>query len=162
MRNYRPNDPAEPKRPRYMGPIALLIDERCISAGEGWASWFVANKRARLFGAATTGASSQKETCALTNGMYKVTFAIRARRGFLDRPIEERGLEPDVPVRCEAEDLAVGKDTVAEATREYLTTLVSRQRPQSPQGPGLTTRLTLFATARLDRERLCLCPVRSR
>ena len=30
--------------------LALLIDERCISAGEGWASWFIANKRARTFG----------------------------------------------------------------------------------------------------------------
>ncbi len=135
LRNFRPNDPAEPGRPRYLGPIAILIDERCISAGEGWASWFVANKRARLFGAATAGASSQKETYTLSNGMYKVTFAIRARRGFLDHPIEERGLEPDVPVRCKAEDLAVGKDTVLEAAREYLTTLVHRQHPQSRRSP---------------------------
>ncbi len=29
-------------QPHHDGPIALLIDERCISAGEGWASWFVA------------------------------------------------------------------------------------------------------------------------
>ncbi len=136
LRNFRPNDPAEPKRPRYMGPISLLIDERCISAGEGWASWFVANKRARLFGAATAGASSQKETYTLSNGMYQVMFAVRARRGSLDRPIEGRGLEPDVPVRCKAEDLAVGKDTVLETARDYLTTLISRQPPQSRSRPG--------------------------
>jgi carboxyl-terminal processing protease len=131
LRNFIPDDPAEPKRPRYGGPIAMLIDERCISAGEGWASWFVANKRARLFGTTTAGGSSAKETYKLTNGLYQVTFAVRARRGFLDRPIEGRGLEPDVPVRCKAADLAVGKDTVLEAAREYLVILTSRVNPHS-------------------------------
>ncbi len=136
LRNFRPDDPNEPKRPRYGGPIAMLIDERCISAGEGWASWFVANKRARLFGATTAGASSQKETYPLTNGLYKVFFPIRARRGFLNRPIEGRGLEPDVPVRCKAEDLAAGKDTVLEAAREYLRTLTSRQPLHTRKSDG--------------------------
>src|SRR5262249_35700146 len=45
-----PGAPAEPDRPRFKGPMALLLDERCISAGEGWASWFIARKRARVFG----------------------------------------------------------------------------------------------------------------
>ena len=58
--------------PLYRGPIAMLIDERCISAGEGWASWFVARKRARLFGTTTAGASARKEIYTLTNGLYKV------------------------------------------------------------------------------------------
>ena len=48
LRNFDANDEAEPDRPRYKGPMALLIDERCISAGEGWASWFVAKKRAAV------------------------------------------------------------------------------------------------------------------
>jgi hypothetical protein len=62
FRNFSPDDPAEPNRPRYAGPIAVLIDARCISAGEGWASWFVAKKRAKLFGETTAGASSRKLT----------------------------------------------------------------------------------------------------
>ena len=126
VRNFNVEDGVEPMRPRYAGPIAMLIDERCISAGEGWASWFVANKRARLFGAATAGASSAKETYTLSNGLYKVVFAVRARRGFLDRPIEGRGLVPDVPVRCSAADLAAGKDTVLETARRYLLALDTR------------------------------------
>ncbi len=113
---------AEAKRqsPHYDGPIALLIDERCISAGEGWTSWFVAKKRARLFGTTTAGASSRKETYALTNGLYKVVIPVKAYTGFLDRPIERRGIEPDVEVRCNAEDLAQGRDTVAEAAARWL------------------------------------------
>ena len=68
FRNFdlAPGDGAAPHRPLYKGPIAMLIDERCISAGEGWASWFVARKRARLFGTTTAGASARKETYTLT------------------------------------------------------------------------------------------------
>ncbi len=115
-----PDAEAKRHRPHYDGPIALLIDVRCISAGEGWASWFVAKKRARRFGTTTAGASSRKETYTLTNGLYKVVIPVKAYTGFLDRPIERRGLEPDVEVRCNAKDLAQGRDTVAEAAMRWL------------------------------------------
>ena len=100
--------------------MALVIDARCISAGEGWASWFIAKRRARVFGETTAGASSRKRTYTLKNGFYRVTFPVKAYRGSLDRPIERRGLEPDVPLRHNAQDLAAGRDTVLEAAREYL------------------------------------------
>jgi C-terminal processing protease CtpA/Prc len=111
----------QPKRPRYTEPIALLIDERCISAGEGWASWFIAHKRARVFGTTTAGASARKTTYTLSNGLYKVVVPVKAYNGFLDRPIERRGLEPDVEVRCSAKDLSEGRDTVVEAAAHWLT-----------------------------------------
>lgn len=125
VRNFdlSPDDTAEPQRPRYRGPIAILTDERCISAGEGWASWFVAKKRARLFGATTAGASSRKEMYTLSNGLYQVVVPVKAYSGFLDRPIERRGLEPDVPVRCTARDLANGRDTVVDTAVRWLDTV---------------------------------------
>jgi len=116
-----PGEATAPHRPIYQGPIALLIDERCISAGEGWASWFVARKRARSFGTATAGASARKETYTLSNGLYKVEIPVKAYTGFLDRAIERRGLEPDVEVRCTARDLSRGRDRVAEVAVEWLT-----------------------------------------
>jgi len=119
-RNFDADDPAEPERPRFTGPITLLIDARCISAGEGWASWFAANGRARLFGGASAGASARKIEYTLKNGLYKVRFPVKAYKGFLDRPIERRGLEPDVPVRQKAADIAAGRDTVLEAAKAYL------------------------------------------
>lgn len=119
-RNFALDDEHEPERTRFAGPMALLLDARCISAGEGWASWFVATGRARSFGEATAGASSRKTTYTLSNGLYRVTFPVKAYRGFLDRPIERRGLEPDVPVRQTAADLAAGRDTVLEAARRHL------------------------------------------
>ncbi|MHC4403580.1 MAG: S41 family peptidase, partial [Planctomycetota bacterium] len=119
-RNFAPDDSEEPDRPRFGGPMVLLIDARCISAGEGWASWFVAHRRARVFGGTTAGASSRKATYTLNNGFYKVVFPVKAYRGFLGRPIERRGLVPDVPLRHNMQDLAAGRDTVLEAARHYL------------------------------------------
>jgi C-terminal processing protease CtpA/Prc len=119
--NFAPDsDTVEPERPRFKGPIALLIDSRCISAGEGWASWFVANNRARVFGEATAGASSRKTIYTLKNGLYRVRFPIKAYRGYLDRPIERQGLVPDVPIKLRATDIAAGRDTVLEAAKQYL------------------------------------------
>ena len=113
-------DSEEPERPRYKGPIALLIDSRCISAGEGWASWFVANNRARLFGETTAGASSRKIIYELKNGLYKVRFPVKAYKGYLDRPIERFGLKPDVPIFQNAQDLIERRDTVLQAAKQYL------------------------------------------
>jgi C-terminal processing protease CtpA/Prc len=100
--------------------MAVLIDARCISAGEGWASWFVKNKRAKFFGEGTAGASSRKRQHVTKDGLYTVTFPVKAYNGYLDRPIERRGLEPDEPVRQNAQDLANGRDTVLVAARKYL------------------------------------------
>ncbi len=120
FRNFDLDDKDEPDRPRFKGKIALLLDERTISAGEGWASWFIAKKRAKTFGSTTSGASSRKEEYTLTNGLYKVIVPVKAYTGFLDRPIERRGLEPDMPVRVNAKDLAQGKDTVLETAKKWL------------------------------------------
>jgi C-terminal processing protease CtpA/Prc len=123
VRNFNPDDLTnQPNRPRYAGPIALLLDERCISAGEGWASWFIAKKRACTFGATTAGASSRKEEYELSNHLYKVRIPVKAYTGSLDRPIESKGLEPDVPVRYNAKALSEGKDTVLETAKKWLLT----------------------------------------
>ena len=118
--NFMTDDASEHDRPMFKGPIAMLTDARCISAGEGWASWFIANKRAQVFGEATAGASARKIVYTLTNDLYKVRYPVKAYTGFLDRPIERRGLEPDVPVKQNARDLAAGRDTVLEAAKRYL------------------------------------------
>jgi len=52
--------------------------------------------------------------------LYKVKYPVRPRTGFLDRPIESQGLEPDVEIKQTAEDLAQGRDTALEAARSYL------------------------------------------
>jgi hypothetical protein len=49
-----------------------------------------------------------------------VVVPVKAYTGSLDRPIERRGLEPDVEVRCTASDLSRGRDTVLETAAEWL------------------------------------------
>jgi C-terminal processing protease CtpA/Prc len=73
-----------------------------------------------LFGTTSAGASCRKTTYTLTDGLYRVVVPVKAYAGFLDRPIERRGLEPDVEVRCTASDLSRGRDTVAEAAAGWL------------------------------------------
>jgi C-terminal processing protease CtpA/Prc len=109
-----------PEKPRFKGPLALLVDARCISAGEGWASWFVANKRARLFGETTAGASSRKIRYELKNGLFKVQLPVKFYQGYLDRPIEYHGLRPDVSLLQKAKGIVEKRDTVLEAAEKYL------------------------------------------
>lgn len=123
--NFDSNQKAEPERPRYVGNIAILLDARCISAGEGWISWFVGKPNVRMFGATTAGASSRKTTYTLKNGLYAARYPVKAYTGFLDRPIERRGIEPDFAVVQTATDLVAGTDTVLEAARSYLANLRS-------------------------------------
>ena len=107
-------------RPLYKGKIAVLIDQRCISAGEGWSSWFKRYKRAKFFGQTTAGASARKIIYPLDNDKYKVRIPIKGYRGFLTRLIERRGIEPDYKVDYEAKDIAKGRDTILEAAKKWL------------------------------------------
>jgi len=118
--NFNLESPEESGRIKYRKPVAVLISPRCISAGEGWASWFVAKKRARFFGEPTAGASGRKTTYTLPSGRFKVRYVVKPYKGYLDRCIEGRGLEPDVTVVQTAGDLADERDTVLEAARDYL------------------------------------------
>ena len=124
---YTDGDTNQSTRPRYAGPMAVLIDNRCVSAGEGWASWFIANKRAKFFGQTTAGASSAKDTYLLKNGLYRIKYSTRPRTGFLNRTIERQGLEPDEEVKQTAQDLAQRRDTVLEAAREHLLSIKPEQ-----------------------------------
>lgn len=112
---------------RLCRPTAVLIDERCISAGEGWVSWFRNKPAVRFFGQTTAGASSAKDDYTLLNGFYRVRIPVRPRTGFLDRPIERRGIEPDVYLRQTAADLEAGRDTVLEAAKAWLEEELARQ-----------------------------------
>jgi C-terminal processing protease CtpA/Prc len=120
FRNFDPDDQAEPQRPRFLRPVAVLIDARTISAGEGWSSWFHAKHRAKFFGETTAGASARKTTVAVADGLFQVMYPIKAYTGFLDRPIERLGIAPDVPVRPSAKDLAQGVDSVLETAKRSL------------------------------------------
>jgi len=101
-------------------PIAVLIDPGTTGEGEAWASWFTSTGRARFYGEATAGSASVTEDVDVAGGKWRLRLPMRLLRGSLDRPIEGRGLEPDVPVRPLAEDIAEGRDTLIERVRHDL------------------------------------------
>ena len=119
-RNFALDDKEEPDRPRFRGPIALTdrltLHQRrrglgLVVCGHQAGPALRRDNRRRLVA---------QETYTLKNGLYTVTFPVKAYTGFLDRPIERRGLEPDVPLRQNAGDLAAGRDTVLEAAKRYI------------------------------------------
>ncbi len=131
FRSFDPDDHANLNDPVFSGRLAVLIDSRCISAGEGWSSWFKAKNRAKFFGETTAGALGAQKTIDVAGGLFRVTYPLRAYTGFLDRPIERLGIAPDVPVRPNAKDLSQGIDTVLETARRSLINLASRISPAS-------------------------------
>lgn len=108
-------DPNATGRPHFSGPINILIDARCISAGEGWLSWFVATRRATLIGQTTAGASARKQELDIAGGLYRCRIPVKPYSGHLDRWIERRGIEPDIEIHYASADLARGRDTVLQA-----------------------------------------------
>lgn len=53
-------------------------------------------------------------------GLFQARYPIKPYKGFLDRPIECLGIEPDASIKQTAVYLANGTDTVLEAARKYL------------------------------------------
>ena len=67
-----------------------------------------------------SGASSRKKTIDVLGGAYRVIYSVKAYRGFLDRPIERLGIEPNVVLYHTAESISQGKDEVLIAARKHL------------------------------------------
>ncbi len=114
------DSPDTPEDYFFEGPVVILTDSGCMSAGEGWSSWFYSSQRATFIGETTAGASSRKEHFPLLGGKYLARIPVKAYTGFLDRPIEYIGILPHLGVRPNREDLARGIDTVVEAAIDYL------------------------------------------
>jgi C-terminal processing protease CtpA/Prc len=106
-------------------PIAVLIDAGTTDGGEAWASWFAANGRGRFYGEATAGSGSLTEDVDIADGRWKLRLPLESVRGFLDRPIEGRGLEPDVMIQPFADDLQTGRDSLIERVRADLRIVTS-------------------------------------
>ncbi len=103
-------------------PLAVLIDAGCFSSGETCARELkrMGGKKARLFGSATAGSSSSKKDWSFPSGVATVRFSVASRKGLNGKPIEFYGIEPDVAVESNPEDIARGVDTEMLAAEKYL------------------------------------------
>ncbi|MCA8970777.1 MAG: hypothetical protein KDC95_13365 [Planctomycetes bacterium] len=93
--------------------VAVLIDGGCISAGETMARDLVRHAKARLYGQTTAGSSSTKKLLDLLGGKIQVRYSNASRNG-IKRDIEFYGIEPDVIVEADPDEVRSGKNSMIE------------------------------------------------
>ncbi len=93
------------------GPVAVILDAGCISAGETLARDFVNRKQARLFGLPTAGSSSSKRDWSFPSGIATIKFSTRSRGGVGGKPIEGSGIQPDEVVEVVPEEIQAGQNS---------------------------------------------------
>ncbi len=101
-------------------PVAVIIDEGCISAGETLARDFANHAGARLFGAKTAGSSTAKQHWTFPSGIASVTLSVRSRWRLDKKPIEFNGIDPDEPVEAVPEEVARGLNSAICRAEAYL------------------------------------------
>ena len=105
---------------RLKGPVAVMLDAGCISAGETLARDLVRGCKARTFGEVTAGSSSTKKDWKFPSGIATVRFSLQSRSGPDGKPIEFRGITPDEAVEADPQLMAAGKNTVLERALAFV------------------------------------------
>jgi carboxyl-terminal processing protease len=108
----------QPVKP-FAGPIAVLVDEGSYSASEIFSGGMQSIRRARIFGARTTGGALPAVLEKLPSGdvlQYAIGDFVTATG---DR-IEGHGVVPDTQVAPTRADLLAGRDPVLEAAIDWI------------------------------------------
>ena len=100
--------------------VAVIIDAGTVSAGETLARDLARICRARIFGTRSAGSSSQKKIWAFPSGVATIRYSVRSRVSVGGKPIEYRGIVPDIELEADPDDLAAGRNTEIEAARAWL------------------------------------------
>jgi carboxyl-terminal processing protease len=119
LREGRWNFIVYPQAHAFLGPVAVLIDQRSASTSEIFAAGLQEAGRARVFGETSAGAALPSQFERLPDGdifQYAIADA-RTPRGVL---IEGRGVTPDDPVAPTLADLAAGRDPALAAAKAWL------------------------------------------
>jgi len=111
-------------RTSYGKPIVVVIDAGTFSAGETFATYFIAQRESPVVGQTTAGSSSAKRTIELPNGLATITYSYRGRSGHWGKSIEFHGVAPTMPVDLEPEALLEGRDNFIEAAVAVLEELL--------------------------------------
>lgn len=110
---------ATPRRPRYDGPLAVLIDTRVMSSGEDLLAALLARGRVVTVGRRTAGASGNPISVRMPGGI-RLRFSTGAGITYDGTLIEGRGFEPDIPVAWTIDDVRQGHDPDVAAAIAYL------------------------------------------
>ena len=124
----------------FIGPMVVIVDAGCRSAGETISGMFKEDGRAYLIGPGpTAGMSSSKRTIPLPSGKFALYVSVRSNKARFNggKGIEGIGVPPHEVVACDPADLAAGIDTQIERAEELLSKNPSnRAVPYKPERFG--------------------------
>lgn len=110
---------AHPQPNPYLGPIAILIDERTASTGEIFTSGLQSAGRAMVFGRPTAGAVLPSMIQELPNGDL-LQYVVGDYKTAEGASLEGRGVRPDHEVQLTRDALLAGRDPDLEAAINWL------------------------------------------
>ncbi len=99
----------------FGGPLVVIVDATCRSAGETGAGQFTEDGRAYGIGESpTAGMSSSKTTIELPSKLFSLYVSVRSNKARFagGKGIEGRGVHPHEVVEFDPEDLAAERDTL--------------------------------------------------
>ena len=103
----------------FHGRIAFLINEHTYSAAEMVADFAKQNRLATLVGVTSAGQVLGGANFKLSHG-YTLRMPVACWYSWNEQCIEGKGVEPDVQVSVQREDLLSGRDTQLEEARRVL------------------------------------------
>ncbi|MCR9243963.1 MAG: S41 family peptidase [bacterium] len=109
----------------FGGPMVVIVDATCRSAGETAAGQFTEDGRAYGIGESpTAGMSASKKTIELPSGLFALYVSVRSNKSRFagGKGIEGLGVVPHEIVEFAPADLAAGKDTLIERAAALLRT----------------------------------------
>lgn len=108
--------------PRWQKPVALLTNRSCYSAANSFVSEMKCCPQVTVIGDKTGGGSGLPFSSELPNG-WSVRFSACPMLDVQKQHIEF-GIEPDIKVDVQGDDLSNNKDTIIEYAREFLKKLL--------------------------------------
>ena len=120
----------------YGGPVVVIVDATCRSAGETAAGIFKEDGRAYMIGESpTAGMSSSKKTINLPSGLFSLYVSVYSNKKRFNKGagIEGVGVIPHETVEFDPKDLAEEKDTLILNAEELLKKFPQRKVPYDPK-----------------------------
>jgi carboxyl-terminal processing protease len=119
MREATLNFVINPRTPNFAGPVAILMDGESASTAEIFAGGLQDLGRAHVFGTRSAAAALPSVIERLPNGDgFQYAVANYISEG--GKPLEGRGVQPDVEVKLTREALLAGHDPVIDAALQWI------------------------------------------
>ncbi|MEZ6197721.1 MAG: S41 family peptidase [Planctomycetota bacterium] len=127
---------------RFGGPVVVIVDGNCASAGETGSGMFKEEGRGYVIGESpSAGMSSQKTTIELPSGRFALYVSTHSNKSWYNdrRGLEGIGVIPHETVSFTAADLAAKRDTLILRAEAPLADFPQKAVPYRPEQFGWKT-----------------------